>query len=316
MNSRIDYLDVSKGILITLVVAAHIFQQTLFWKFAYSFHMEAFFVISGLLICYTASYKKSWTLILRSKIRTLMIPFLFFELWGVLRDIVIHGVQQSWKGYLYNTISLNFNNGVLWFLFVLFFSELLFIFALKTIHSRWAIFTISVVFLSIAVLIPSGTNYLKYLRMILQTVFFLSVGFCWKNAILKWSLPGFLLSGLLLCALVLSFGCVEYSAVSLNNLPLFLLGAICGTYLIVQAGKNPWLHWMKVPGRETLIIFGTHSFYYVVFGKMIGIADFRSVPFSIGLAVLVMVAVAEIPTIYLLNRFLPLFAGKRKPSLK
>ena len=73
---------------------------------------------------------------------------------------------------------------------------------------------------------------------------------------------------------------------------------------------------MKVPGRETLIIFGTHSFYYVVFGKMIGIADFRSVPFSIGLAVLVMVAVAEIPTIYLLNRFLPLFAGKRKPSLK
>lgn len=83
-----------------------------------------------------------------------MIPFLFFELWGVLRDIVIHGVQQSWKGYLYNTISLNFNNGVLWFLFVLFFSELLFIFALKTIHSRWAIFTISVVFLSIVVLIP------------------------------------------------------------------------------------------------------------------------------------------------------------------
>lgn len=316
MNSRIDYLDVSKGILITFVVAAHIFQETLFWNFAYSFHMEAFFVISGVLICYTASYKKPWASNLRSKIRTLMIPFLFFELWGVLRDIVIHGVQQSWKGYLYNTISLNFNNGVLWFLFVLFFSELLFILALKTIHPRWAIFTISVACLFISVLIPSGTNYLKYLRLILRTVFFLSVGFCWKDAILKWNLPRFLLSALLLCALVLSFGCIEYSEANLKNLPLFLVSAICGTYLIVQAGKIPWLHWMKVPGRETLIIFGTHSFYYVVFGKMLGITEFRSVSFFLGIAVLVLVAVAEIPTIYLLNRFLPLFAGKRKPSLK
>ena len=165
-------------------------------------------------------------------------------------------------------------------------------------------------------LIPSGTNYLKYLRLILRTVFFLSVGFCWKDAILKWNLPRFLLSALLLCALVLSFGCIEYSEANLKNLPLFLVSAICGTYLIVQAGKIPWLHWMKVPGRETLIIFGTHSFYYVVFGKMLGITEFRSVSFFLGIAVLVLVAVAEIPTIYLLNRFLPLFAGKRKPSLK
>lgn len=42
MKSRLDYLDVSKGILIILVVAAHIFQSGFVCKLAYNFHMEAF----------------------------------------------------------------------------------------------------------------------------------------------------------------------------------------------------------------------------------------------------------------------------------
>ena len=82
MKSRLDHLDVSKGILIILVVAAHIFQRSYLCKFAYNFHMEAFFIISGLLICHTASHKKAWSAILRSKITTLLIPFFFFEMWG------------------------------------------------------------------------------------------------------------------------------------------------------------------------------------------------------------------------------------------
>lgn len=87
MNSRIDYLDSSKGILVALVVAAHIFQESYLWKFAYNFHMEAFFVISGLLICYTASYKKPWKKILSSKIRTMLIPLCFLN-FGALQEIL------------------------------------------------------------------------------------------------------------------------------------------------------------------------------------------------------------------------------------
>jgi fucose 4-O-acetylase-like acetyltransferase len=152
------------------------------------------------------------------------------------------------------------------------------------------------------------------MRLILRTVLFLSFGFCMKDFLLNWNLAIFLIAFGILCSLVLTIGCVDYSTVTIQNLPAFLVCSICGTYVVIQAGKATWLRWMKLPGRETLIIYGTHGLYYVVFGKLIGITDFRTTPFLLGLAVLAMTAIAEIPTVYLLNRFLSFAVGKRKTS--
>lgn len=311
MKSRLDHLDVSKGILIILVVAAHIFQRSYLCKFAYNFHMEAFFIISGLLICHTASHKKAWSAILRSKITTLLIPFFFFEMWGILRDLVIYGFQQNWKGFLYNTLTLNFNNGVLWFLFVLFFAELLFILLLKLVRPQWVVMLLSVGTLFASLLIPADSNYLNYAMTILKTLFFLSVGFFCKDILLKTNLAAVLLCGVVLAVLVIKIGFIDYHAATVRNLPFFLAGSLCGSYLVIQAGKLPGLRWLRLIGRETLIIYGTHSFYYVVFGKHIGIADFQTTPLLLGLADFALVTLAEIPTVYLLNRFLPFLVGKR-----
>ena len=312
-SARLQSLDVSKGILIVLVVAAHIFQKSYFWKFAYNFHMEAFFIISGMLICHTASYQKPWKKILSSKIRTMLIPLCFFELWGVARDLVLNGAQQSWKDFLYNTFTLHFNNGVLWFLFVLFFSELLFIAIRKTVKQRWLLILLSVGLLLASLVLPRSTKPLSYLCLILRTVFFLAIGFCFKDYLLKTNLWAIIVSVAVLIVLVLTIGAIDYPSASVTKLPYFLAGSLFGTYFVLQLGKVPWLHIMWVVGRETLIIYGTHSFYYVVFGSILGITDFKTVSLFLGLADFAMVAAAEVVTVYLLNRILPFAVGKRRP---
>ena len=312
MKQRLDHLDVSKGFLIILVVVAHVFQSGFVCKLAYNFHMEAFFIISGLLIRHTAADTKPWKRLVPAKITSLLIPFCFFELWGVARDLVRFGFGQSWKGFLYNTLTLNFNNGVLWFLFVLFFAELLFLAMLKLIRPGWGGAAVSIGLLFVSVLVPHGSQYLNYFLAILKTVFFLWIGYCFKDLLLKTNLLAVALAAAVLLTLVLTVGFVDYHAATLVNLPFFLTGALCGTYLVLQVGKLPWLSWLSVVGRHTLIIYGTHSFYYVVFGNWIGITDFHATPLLLGLADLALVGAAEVPTVYLLNRFLPFLVGKRK----
>ena len=218
----------------------------------------------------------------------------------------------SVRGELYNTLSLNFNNGVLWFLFVLFFAELLFIAILKLIRPGWAVALVSVGLLFVSILVPKGPQYLNYALVIFRTVFFLWIGYRFKDLLLKTNLLAVAVAAAGLLALVFMVGFVDYHAATLTNLPIFIVGALCGTYLVLQAGKLPWLRWLSVVGRHSLIIYGTHSFYYVVFGRWIGIADFRATSLLLGLTDFAMVGAAEVPTVYLLNRFLPFLVGKRK----
>ena len=52
-EKRIIDIDCAKGILIILMVIAHVFQYGVVHDIVYSFHMAAFFVISGILMNYS-----------------------------------------------------------------------------------------------------------------------------------------------------------------------------------------------------------------------------------------------------------------------
>ena len=61
-----------------------------------------------------------------------------------------------------------------------------------------------------------------------------------------------------------------------------------------------------------MVIYGTHYPYYAALGVLLGISDFSSTPLWAGLLMLAVVAILEIPTIYVINRWLPFLAGKRR----
>lgn len=68
MQQRIPYIDVIKGIAISLVVGGHVLERGflfqsgfcyVLYNFIYSFHVPLFFLGSGLLITQKLTYKKN-----------------------------------------------------------------------------------------------------------------------------------------------------------------------------------------------------------------------------------------------------------------
>jgi len=88
-NTRLEYVDLAKGIMILLVVAGHIIQeycamaeQEPIHAFIYSFHMPLFFLLSGYVMGITQPKLMSqsfWKWLLH-KMETLLIPFVVWRL--------------------------------------------------------------------------------------------------------------------------------------------------------------------------------------------------------------------------------------------
>lgn len=93
MVKRLDEIDRAKGVLIILTVIGHIWQAGYIHNVIYSFHMPAFFIISGMLMHHTRTYERKYTSFLFNRLYSFGLPFLFFEVLGVLTDIIRHGVR-------------------------------------------------------------------------------------------------------------------------------------------------------------------------------------------------------------------------------
>lgn len=144
-KQRIDYYDTAKGILILLVVIGHIFETGPVNQYVYSFHMPAFFMVSGIMMNYSSAMKKPLHTAIMDKAFALLIPFLFFEVIGVLSNIVRFGVTLNVFGYASNTLKLWCNNGPDWFIWALFVDEVLFLTVHKLIHNKYLIWITTIV---------------------------------------------------------------------------------------------------------------------------------------------------------------------------
>lgn len=136
-NRRIDYLDICKGILIILVVIGHAVEivdleyQSYLIKLIYSFHMPAFFIISGFLYNAEKWKKKGFKEYLINRINRNLIPYFFFEyLYGIIASLFIYGL--NWKGKIMELLyvfkgafSVEVHYIPSWFLITLFFAGLM-----------------------------------------------------------------------------------------------------------------------------------------------------------------------------------------------
>ena len=136
-NKRDLSLDLARGFAILLVVIGHsIFVPQTVNIWISSFHLPAFFVISGWLLQEKQEENHPFKSILIRKARSILIPYLWFSLGSLLIDAL-----QVFRGQFTNDILIGhtletiFLQGysVMWFLPVLFFAELLVIGLLKAI---------------------------------------------------------------------------------------------------------------------------------------------------------------------------------------
>ena len=118
-------LDAAKGLLILMVVYAHCFTDGVVHDFFFAFHMPAFFVISGLTSAMTKETDRPLADTVWKLMRTIGVPYVFFEVLGIVQELIRNGLSQSWKGFVFNIVTLRCNNIVDWFLGTLLLAKLL-----------------------------------------------------------------------------------------------------------------------------------------------------------------------------------------------
>ena len=64
-KNRITYIDASKGVLIILIVLGHVFFKAKYMNFVYTFHLSSFYIISGILFCYTNKVAQPFLVVLK-----------------------------------------------------------------------------------------------------------------------------------------------------------------------------------------------------------------------------------------------------------
>ncbi len=145
-KKRLDYLDMTKGLGMILVLLGHLQGDSIFTfspyiqplcVFIFSFHMPMFFIVSGILTAIRNEEVRPFKDVAASRFRGIMIPYFWFSFFYMLVVVValIKGeiaVQTLYLNiwYVFSLYGMN----VLWFLPALYMGELLFIYMRRKIR--------------------------------------------------------------------------------------------------------------------------------------------------------------------------------------
>lgn len=250
-------MDMVKGVGILGIVVMHsttVPLEAIWW--ISSVAPPLFFLMSGMMIGYTGEPEKSWKEILIRKGRSLLLPFLYFSLCYILRDLVrvMAGISDMEEVRLgVNDLITLWGSSVLWFLPALFLSESIFIFLRKIFGKK----------------VFGGQKYASLWTasacLILTTVSFLI------NDALK-PLEGFFLSEKQLYALL----CVIRTVLR----AVYALPFVCAGYLLFEGFRKFW------EGEKRLPLWGQLTGGIILFlaGIPVSVAngyfDFRSLSFG------------------------------------
>lgn len=305
-RKRLDYIDTCKGILILLMVYGHVFLSGLPRQWLYTFHMPAFFIITGMMMNYASSQNKPFLAFLKSRIRTLIVPLLFFEVIGVLTDIVRYGFTLNAFGYAYNTISGNYNTGPNWFLFATFVAEMMLFLLHKIFRNKY--FVIPIAFL-IAVSMICNRNMFPNAGQTGIGLLFIVLGY-YARCFFETDKHGTVaLTFAISLFITLVNGSVDIAEWYFGSIPLYAIGAIIGTLFTLSLSKSISSTLLQHFGRNSLIIMGTHQAFLLPIRKFSNLPIF---PVPLGVLIYIGVIILEIPIIRILNKYVPFLVGKKR----
>lgn len=313
MKQRITYIDSAKALLIALVVLGHILQYanprydilpyTLMQEFISSFHMPAFFLLSGMLSDAEKWRKRSFADLLKSRCLTLLVPYCFFEFLAILyKHFILHAV--SLKQGLYLMVTLRCNIGADWFLPALFLANLFYWIYVRC-PGRWKWIPALAVGFAVPCILPDGHGWNLLFRGLLGFGFMVA-GVQWKDKLEAFSVRKCAVSFLITAAsaaiaLKFSLGNDFYSC-SLRCPPLFLIIGVCGLYVILCLARLVDRKWLMCIGNQTLVIMGTHQLVLYTLPAASGIGWICGT--------FALIAVVEVAVCFITNRLCPVLIGK------
>lgn len=311
---RLNYLDYAKGIGISLVVLAHIYcfnpdiNRELLVVWIYSFHMPLFFIISGMLLKY--KNENDIKNVIMSRIKGLLIPYLFFSFLSICVKIIINGFNKNmviWD-LIYSVIGIGID--VLWFLPALFIGEILFVLINNIVKNNYIKF-ILIAFLFIGSTFISKENGLILLLISrgLIALGFVAIGYLGFEFVHNKNVNIVMLFALLVIHIVTSRinGFVDLNNLVFNNKLLYILNSMLGSFILIELCKLVKSNILIYLGKNSLIIMAIHLNLIYLFNKYIGLNLYGYIS---GLILFLLIILIEIPIIYLINNYLSFMIGK------
>ena len=341
---RVSWIDAAKGLGIVLIVLGHISSvetPSALYVYIYAFHVPLFFFISGLTL---KPGRETFGAMLKGKVRSLLVPYLFYALLGYAFYIVGYGMAHAlglrieqfnygpWHpliGVFYGTLGDgNLVNTPVWFIIALFctFSIGYAINShLRSEALRWTV----VVLLALAGHLVSRQLKLPWsLASALVGLVFFQAGHLHARRFGLAPLPRPVLWPLLAVALVISLfspfnGFVTLADMELGHPALYALFAFGGIYLTVALvqllGPNiPWLvrlgQWsMAIMVIHMLIIKTAKVALAALLHTTIAQVEAGWLP---SLGVLLVTVALLVPCVGFIERYLPFSLGKSGTSAR
>ena len=296
-DSRIEWLDIAKGIGIILVIIGHIFADATMLplrKFIYSFHMPLFFFLSGFLFSTKDIKIKDF---LFKRVKTILIPYFIFALISFLLYVSAYlfikkispgsvvgqdqDILKLFYGIFYSKAAPGYMsyNVPIWFLTCIFLVQVIYFILNRIIKNEFIILGITFI-LSILSFSFFRNIFLPWsIDAAFIGIFFFSVGFILKKYKIFEKIPDNKLL-LLFISLFLLFITVLISQFNnevvlmaenkYGNYLLFLLGSFIGTFFIILISlvirKSIALSFM---GKNSMTILGFHMLFIYNFKSVI-----------------------------------------------
>lgn len=322
MTKRIQYFDQVKAYLIILVILGHVLNVinpgyakmhfSVIQSFISAFHMPAFFILHGILFDNEKWKKCSVKEFILKRIHTLIIPYFFFEAVGIMWKSML-GSQDVFTG-VYNMITIRCNVGADWFLPAMFLGSLLYLIYVKFIDHIWGITSVLVSFIlpmfmsSNQILIIVGRSLLAYGFIMIGHAgreFFQSE----KTKSVLNIIVALLITGIM-AIVSLKWGGNDFYTCIIKNPAVFVIGGISGTCLVVGISRLIQCNSLSRIGQHTLTIMGTHQLFIYAFSGVLVQKIGQNV--TLGVILFLIIIVLEIPVVFVVERYLPFFVGRKK----
>ena len=349
-GKRNTALDMARGLAIILIVIGHcsyVGGVPAVWLS--TFHLPAFFLLSGWLSAEKTLGKEKIKTLLFRKASSVLVPYLWFSAGSLVLDLIqVFRGSFTWDmlwGHLMETISLQ-GYSVMWFLPVFFLTQIMIDLTGQGLNKAnvkgGMVHVVSAIgFSALAILF-----YVLYhgviskilpaflvaeIRIVIKAV--IGAAFCSYGALAavtvkgivkkgKKAGAGLLVAGLVLMAVnvIASFRCghMDLNNLNVGFLPYyFILGTTGSIGMILVYMKLPNIPLLTFYGQNSLIIMCTHLNFYVMY-LAIRITDIIAAPFTDFwhplwiVCMLVITMLLEIPVILLIRVCFPFVLGRAR----
>ncbi len=231
--SRVEYIDILKGIGIILMIMGHIGFSGIFDFYIHAFNMPLFFFVSGYL--YKTKTEKKYKDIVLGKMKSLLIPYLFF---GILHYFLylIMNKGSNFLDPLYHLFFMNNEGlpiaGALWFLTAIFFTTIIYDLLKRKVKNKYVFAALVVIIALTGCLLKFQLPYSINAGMVGLGIFFLGNCLAENKDKLKMLITGklwLIMIYLVLNGLIFVNGYTNMRTGEYSIIPLFWINLLIGT---------------------------------------------------------------------------------------